>query len=137
MASKSDYESRVARLKAAAQAKSEQKVAAASRAITKLDASGSSVTFASVAKEARVSTDFLYRTEVLKIRIVSIRSRGRALRATPSAESPSNASRDVQLGVLRMAVNELRQERDRLRDENERLRGEVITLRKNSQRATG
>lgn len=132
MATKSDYELRVTRLKDAARAKSAEKMALASRAITKLDASGAPVSFASVAKEAGVSTDFLYRSEALRNRIMSIRSNLREPRHAPKAELLSVASRDVQIGVLRTAVNELRAERDRLKQENEILRGELLTLRRTS-----
>lgn len=134
MAVRADYEQRVARLKLAAREKSEEKLALASRAITKLDASGVSVTFASVAKQAGVSTDFLYRTEALRLRIMGIRSKVNSARAVPRAESTAHASRDVQIGVLRAAVNELRQERDFLRQENETLRGELISQRKKTLR---
>jgi Family of unknown function (DUF6262) len=129
VATKSDYELRVTRLKKAARAKSEEKTALASRAITKMDASGVQISFASVAKVAGVSTDFLYRSEALRNRIMSIRSSSRGPRQVPRAETASVASREVQIAELRTAIKELRTERDRLRQENEILRGDLLALR--------
>jgi hypothetical protein len=131
MTVRSDYQVRVDRLTVAAREKSADKVAAANRAITKLTSSGASVTFASIAREAGVSTDFLYRNAPLRERISELRT-SPTRSAAPLLERPSGASQIVQIAALKKSVTELRHQRDELRRENEVLRGELLTLKRRS-----
>jgi len=121
----------VDRLTVAAREKSADKVAAASRAITKLESNGTSVSFTAIAREAGVSTDFLYRNAPLRKRISELRARP-PLPESPVLERPSSASQAVQIAALKESVTELRRQRDELRRENEVLRGELLILKQRS-----
>jgi hypothetical protein len=123
------YDQRVARLGDAARRKSEAKTAAASRAITRLEAAGSRVNFVAVANTAGVSTDFLYGNSDLRSRIEELRDRDGARPVTPPKERASDASLRVQMGVLKEALAASRLELEQLRRENEVLRGELLSRR--------
>jgi len=126
-----DRDDRVARLRAAAQRKSEDAAARAHRAIITLENRGQTVNFNTVAVEASVSKDFLYSNTQLRSLIIEKRP-GRRAPATPAAQRTSEASALVKLAVATEALRRIRLEVGRLRQENAALRGELLATRRNT-----
>jgi hypothetical protein len=129
--SRSDRDDRVARLRAAAQRKSEDATARARRAIITLESRGQTVNFNTVAVEARVSKDFLYSNTHLRSLITEKRP-GRSGAVTSAAQQTSEASALVKLAVAAEALRRIRQEVTQLRQENAALRGELLATRRNA-----
>jgi hypothetical protein len=101
-------------------------------ALRKLSAAGDPITFASVAREAGVSTDFLYRHAQLRQRIQELRTtEGARLKPSPEAV-PSNASSAVR--ALSAQIKELRrrhhEEVAQLRNALAVAQGENLALRR-------
>lgn len=120
-------DARIAQLRGAALRKHEDASAKANRAIIALENRGRVVNFTTVAAEAGVSRDFLYKNDALRSAIMDKR---RASIGSPArSRSPSPASSDaVKLRVATDALRRLRAENDALRAENARLRGDLHEL---------
>lgn len=73
-------------LRDAAQRRHQQATERTTTALARLSAAGAAISFASVAREANVSTDFLYRHPQLRQRIQTMRTTNGRHRDTASAE---------------------------------------------------
>jgi hypothetical protein len=124
---------RIARLRDAAQRKSQDAAARAHRAIITLENRRQAVNFNTVAAEAAVSKDFLYNNAQLRTLIMQKRS-GRPDPGVPAAQRTSEASALVKLAVATEALHRIRKENSQLRQENSILRGEILTARRNTGR---
>ena len=121
-------------LRDAAQRRHEQATERATTALARLSTAGKAITFASVAREADVSTDFLYRQPQLRQRIHQMRtSKGQC--ASPPATGDGialNASGPVR--ALSAQLKEMRrQHRKEVTDLKEALavaHGETLALRR-------
>ena len=69
----SDRDERIARLSAASEQKKQDALVATENAIQKLQKEGKSITFKSIAREAGVSTSYLYKYPELKEKISKLR----------------------------------------------------------------
>lgn len=127
---RSDRDERVARLRAAAQRKSEDAAARAYRAIITLEARHQAVNFNTVATAADVSKDFLYSNPRLRSLIMEKRPDGRRGLSIPGGQRTSEASALVKLAVATEALNRVREENAQLRLENAALRGELMAARR-------
>ncbi len=128
--SESTREARVERLKQAARDKSEAAQSRAQRAIISLENRGQPVNFNTVASEAGVSKDFLYRNQRLR-KQVSERRVAPSRHVTPtSGDNGATTSAAVKLAVATKALRQFRIENARLRQENARLLGDLIALRR-------
>lgn len=121
-------EARIDQLKAAAQRKREDAIARACRAIVALENRGRPINFTSVAVEAGVSKDFLYKNEPLRRAIAFKRGPAQAT-INPAREAPGSSAA-VKLQVATDALRKLRAENATLRTENARLRGDLQALRR-------
>jgi hypothetical protein len=119
---------RIARLQAAGGRKREAASARARRAIIALRARGAPINFNTVAREGRVSKDFLYRNADIRQQIERQRTPQRAGFSRRRGEGPSTASAAVQLEVVRTALQRLRLENLQLKADNAALRGELVRL---------
>jgi hypothetical protein len=101
-------------LREAAQRRHDQATERATAALARLSAAGAAISFASVAREADVSTDFLYRQPELRQRIQQMRTtNGRRVdAATTDNRIPATASAPV-----RALSTQLKELRRRHRDE--------------------
>lgn len=129
--SRPDRDDRIARLRVAAQRKSEDATARAHRAILALETRRQIVSFNTVAAEAAVSKDFLYSNKQLRSLIMQ-KQPSRPGPVVPAAEQASEASALVKLAVATEALLRIRQENAQLRHENAILRGELLAARRNS-----
>jgi hypothetical protein len=94
-------------LREAAHLRHEQATERATAALARLSASGAAISFASVAREADVSTDFLYRQPQLRQRIQQLRTTNGRHADTPTVDStPPTASAPVR--ALSAQLKELR-----------------------------
>jgi hypothetical protein len=126
-----EREQRAARLRGAAQLKSETAHSKARRAIMSLENRALPINFRTVADEAGVSRDFLYRSPEIRQLIVDHRRRPAPLiTSSPQALKRSEASAAVKLALATQALQRLREENRRLRDENARLLGDLSSRRK-------
>lgn len=116
------------RLREMARARSDDASFRAARALLRVSNSGSPVTFAAVAQEAGVSTNFLYRNETLRANIERAR-RGEGIRSSPDSPEPERSGATVKLAVALRALEEARGEATILREENARLHGQISALR--------
>ncbi|MCW2763951.1 MAG: hypothetical protein JWR85_4152 [Marmoricola sp.] len=129
--SRAGRDDRVSRLAAAAKVKSETAHSKARRAILALENRGLTVNFRTVADEAGVSRDFLYRSPEIRQLISDRRRRPPAvLNPSPQATRNSEASATVKLAVATAALQRLREENRRLREENARLLGDLRSERR-------
>lgn len=123
---------RVARLRAAAAARSEEKTRAAEAAIRRLVKAGKPVNFRTVQQEAGVSHAFLYSHPELRQRIERLRSRTGPV-APPAPDERATADGNL-VGVLTDRVRQLRRDHEdelrRLRAALERAHGENLALRR-------
>jgi hypothetical protein len=78
----------------------------ATTTLNELSAAGKAITFASVARQAGVSTDFLYRHPQLRQRIQELRTTVTTRRHSSVDEEPSSASAPVR--ALSAQIKELR-----------------------------
>jgi len=106
----------------------------ATTALARLSAAGRSISFASVAHEADVSTDFLYRQPQLRQRIQQMRTSNAHHANTVTADESAPAATSAPVRVLSAQLKELRR---RHRDEVGTLRealavaqGENLALRR-------
>ena len=119
-------------LRDAAQRRHDESLQRATDALAALSASGAAITFASVARKAGISTDFLYRQPQLRQRIHELR------KGTPS-QLPSIAPEDSDSasGAVRALSAQIKELRRRHHEETASLRtalavaqGENLTLRR-------
>lgn len=93
-------------LRDAAHRRHEQSLERASDALAALSAAGKPITFASVARKAGVSTDFLYRHPTLRRRIHELRTTTTSHRQ-PSSE-PSTSGPSAAIRALSVQIKEMR-----------------------------
>lgn len=124
----SNREARVDQLKAAAQRKHEDAVARANHAIVALENRRRPINFTSVALEAGVSKDFLYKNETLR-RAIALK-RGPARATINPTRDTTDSSATVKLQVATIALHRLRGENAALRAENVQLRGDLQAVRR-------
>jgi len=122
-------QARIEQLRAASSRKHDEAVAKANRALMRLENRGRAINFTSVASEAGVSKDFLYKNEELRRAIQKRRDKPVATSPHTGASSSSDA---VKLRVANAALKQLRAENEALRAENARLRGDLHALRRSS-----
>lgn len=123
---------RVARLKAAASARSAEKTKAAEAAVRRLVKAGKPVNFRTVQQEAAVSHAFLYAHPELRARIERLRGAARPTRPDGVAEARKEEG-NVLAAVtqqLRESRREYEAERRRLSAALERALGENLALRR-------
>ncbi|RIR40563.1 Tn554-related, transposase C [Mycobacteroides abscessus subsp. abscessus] len=93
-------------LRDAAHRRHEQSLRRAADALTALSAAGKPITFAAVAREAGISTDFLYRQPQLRQRIHELRSSTPS--RLPSAVPQDSGSTSGAVRALSVQIKELR-----------------------------
>ena len=125
--SKHNKEERIARLSAASEQKKQDALAATEKAIRKLQKEGKVITFKAVAREAQVSTSYLYKYPELKEKIAKLREEQRrsGKRVMPVA---SDNSKTRIIGHLKRRIKDLDQEVTQLRHANESLAGRAFEL---------
>ena len=125
--SKHNREERIARLSAASEQKKQDALTATEKAIRKLQQEGKVITFKSVAREAGVSTSYLYKYPELKEKIGQLREEqkrsGRRVIPVASAHSKSRI-----ISHLKKRIKDLEQEVAQLRHANESLAGRAFEL---------
>lgn len=123
-------------LREAAHRRHQQTLERATAALAELSAAGASINFASVARKAGTSTDFLYRHPQLRSRIQQLRT---TARATPSATTAGvvDDSESSTSAPVRALSTQLKDLRRRHREEIETLKkalavaqGENLVLRR-------
>lgn len=124
-----DRERRTARLAAAAAARTTEAAARARRAITKLRNSGQPVTFVAVARDAGVSTSFLYQHTQLRRDITTLRAAVTTATTTGAKPAASVESLRTKLATAIARNRELTEEIAQLRTENETLRSRLLEAR--------
>lgn len=124
--SKHTREERIARLSAASEQKKQDALDATEKAIRKLQQEGKVISFNAVAREAQVSTSYLYKYPELKNKIAKLREeQKRSGRKIPVA---SDNSKNRIIGHLKKRIKDLEQEVTQLRQANESLAGRVFEL---------
>jgi hypothetical protein len=121
-------------LREAAQRRHHQATERASAALARLSANGAAISFASVAREAQVSTDFLYRQPQLRQRIQQMRTTNGHQVSTPIVDDNTPPTASAPVRALSAQLKELRR---RHREEVNALQralavaqGENLTLRR-------
>jgi hypothetical protein len=94
-------------LRDAAHQRHEQSLQRASNALTALSAAGTPITFASVARKAGISTDFLYRQPTLRSKIQQMRSQPHTPNTAPADETAAT-SQSAPVRALSTQLKELR-----------------------------
>ncbi|MBF2018481.1 MAG: hypothetical protein IGS23_25460 [Rivularia sp. T60_A2020_040] len=119
-------EERIARLSAASEQKKQDALNATQKAIRKLQQQGKVISFNAVAREAEVSTSYLYKYPELKNKIAKLREeQKRSGRKIPVA---SDNSKNRIIGHLKKRIMELEQQITNLRQANQSLAGRVFEL---------
>ena len=120
-------EERIARLSAASEQKKQDALAATEKAIRKLQKEGKVITFKSVAREAQVSTSYLYKYPELKEKITKLREEQKrsGRRVIPAA---SDNSKNRIIGHLKRRIKDLEEEVAQLKQANESLAGRAFEL---------
>ncbi|MEA5596829.1 DUF6262 family protein [Rivularia sp. UHCC 0363] len=119
-------EERIARLSAASEQKKQDALNATQKAIRKLQQQGKVISFNAVAREAEVSTSYLYKYPELKNKIAKLREeQKRSGRKIPVA---SDNSKNRIIGHLKKRIKELEQQITQLRQANQSLAGRVFEL---------
>ncbi|NJO63074.1 MAG: hypothetical protein HC836_34095 [Richelia sp. RM2_1_2] len=119
-------EERIARLSAASEQKKQDALNATQKAIRKLQQQGKVISFNAVAREAEVSTSYLYKYPELKNKIAKLREeQKRSGRKIPVA---SDNSKNLIIGHLKKRIKELEQQITQLRQANQSLAGRVFEL---------
>ena len=101
-------------LREAAQRRHDQATERATAALARLSAAGASINFASVAREADVSTDFLYRQPHLRERIQQMRTRNTRRTNTETVDDRTPTTSSAPVRALSAQLKEVRR---RHRDE--------------------
>lgn len=125
--SSNDKQSRIERLNAVAEQKKQDALDATEQAINRLLKEGKVISFNSVAREAEVSTAYLYKYPELKQRIMKLREEQKASgkKTVPPA---SDSSKNRIITHLRQRIQQLENEKSELRHANESLAGRVFEL---------
>jgi Family of unknown function (DUF6262) len=119
-------EERIARLSAASEQKKQDALDATQKAIRKLQQQGKVITFNAVAREAQVSTSYLYKYPELKKKIAKLREEQKCSgRKIPTA---SDSSKNRIIGHLKQRIKDLEKEATHLRQTNQSLAGRVFEL---------
>lgn len=105
----------------ASQAKSQNAIARARTALSAMHDAGTAITFQSVAQQAGVSRQWLYKNTQLRGEIEKLRGRQTGSRRVPAAQRASDASQ-------RQRTATLSEDNKRLRAENAELKDELATL---------
>lgn len=95
-------------LREAAQRRHQQATERATAALTRLSAAGKAINFASVAREADVSTDFLYRQPQLRQRINQMRTSNGQCANTAAADDGMALNASAPVRALSAQLKELR-----------------------------
>jgi hypothetical protein len=95
-------------LREAAQRRHQQATERATAALTRLSAAGKAINFASVAREADVSTDFLYRQPQLRQRINQMRTSNGQSANTAAADDGMALNASAPVRALSAQLKELR-----------------------------
>lgn len=95
-------------LRDAAQRRHEETLQRATDALAALSTAGAAITFASVARKAGISTDFLYRQPTLRNKIEQMRSQPHAPNATTPPAGRTTASQSAPVRALSTQLKELR-----------------------------
>ena len=115
----SSRDARVARLRRARQTDSVAKTTRARSAIRDLLKAGQRITYARVAREANVSTWFVYNKPEIKTAILDAMNdqtrHGAEAAATPRSERATPASLHTDLALAREEIQDLKRERDALK----------------------
>ncbi|MGW8890064.1 DUF6262 family protein [Streptomyces sp. NPDC055749] len=118
--SANDRDARVERLRASRAQDSETKTARALEAVDGLLRTGRRITVAQVAREAAVSTWFVYNQprvhEAVEAAISAQREQGHRISSSPAAQRVSSAGLQTDLALAREEIKDLKRERDRLRE---------------------
>jgi hypothetical protein len=102
-------------LREAAQRRHQQATERATTALARLSAAGTAISFASVAREAKVSTDFLYRQPELRQRIQQLRTPNNARRV--DGATTDDGTSEAPSAPVRALSAQLKELRRRHRDE--------------------
>lgn len=121
-----DRERRTACLAEAAAARTADAAARARRAITRMVNNGQAVTFVSVARNAGVSTSFLYQNTQIRDDITARRTANTAAATTRAGTSASLESLRTKLATASARNRELAEQVAQLRIENEALRSRLL-----------
>lgn len=124
----SDRAQRVTRLTDAARRRAIDAEAASQRAITSLHARGLEVSFASVAREAKVSLSYLYKTDVLASRIRHLRGENQVQRAPRPDRSAAERALETKLAAALEQIHSLQKENEQLKKENRSLLSRVLDI---------
>jgi hypothetical protein len=124
-------------LAAAAKARHDDATDRANRAITQLSSRRQAINFRSVAREAKVSTDFLYRSPKLRAAIMARRQLPYRQMAEP--ESPPTGSSAIRALSAKLKAEREAHQRDtaELRNALARAQGENLELRRRLERLGG
>lgn len=95
-------------LRDAARRRHEETTERATAALSRLSAAGKAISFASVAREADVSTDFLYRQPQLRQRINQMRTSNEQRAQTVAADDGTSLSASAPVRALSAQLKELR-----------------------------
>ena len=120
----SSKDQRISRLAAAAAERSAATRSRAQRSINKLRNKGQPITFVSVAREAEVSTSFLYQNTDLRNEIV--RHRRINTSPAPKASNATTESLRTKLSTALESNKRLTEQVDTLRLENQALRSRLL-----------
>ncbi|MGX1854063.1 DUF6262 family protein [Streptomyces sp. NPDC055299] len=120
-------------LRKATRARTQEAEKRARTALDELAKAGKPVSFSAVARQAGVSTDFLYRSPELRTRIERHRAKGGSASAAP-AEPPGESSTSAAVRALSARLTRQQQahhtEVERLRKALETAQGENLALRR-------
>jgi hypothetical protein len=121
-------------LRDAAQRRHEETTERATIALARLSAAGKAITFASVAREADVSTDFLYRQPHLRERIRQLRTSSSQCANSPYGDDGMELNASAPVRALSAQLKELRRRHHKeVTDLKEALavaHGETLALRR-------
>jgi len=107
----------------------------ARRAIIRLEQQNQSITIASVATAAGVSTSYLYAHPALRSAIRNHPLSGRSTAPRPREEQATAASLRTKLQVVKERLREVETQLGHALAENENLRGELVDLRRKQNRS--
>ena len=124
-----DRERRTARLTAAAAARTTDATARARRAITRLRNTGQPVTFVDVARDAGVSTSFLYQHSQLRDDITNLRTTTTTTATAATGRAASLESLRTKLATAIARNRELTEQLAQLRTENDARRSRLLESR--------
>lgn len=115
-------------LVASSTARATRALAAAQRAVTRLEARGVPVTFAAVAEEGGVSLSYVYKNDAVAKRIRELRGMTSAPRKPRTSRNPSAEGLQTKLAAVVARNRELESEVTRLRAENRNLLSRMMKV---------